>query len=118
MFFQSDHAVKLSSLARVRVMAKCLGPDASMVMNGWLISVVMVPESSIFAFSAASRKPLQGHFIFAQIDAFLFFEGFEHPLQDFVVKIIAAKVGISVGCEHFKDSIADFQNGDIKSTAA
>ena len=43
-----------SSLARVMVCTRCLGPDASAVMNGRLISVCMVVDSSILAFSAAS----------------------------------------------------------------
>ncbi|SGA33549.1 Uncharacterised protein [Chlamydia abortus] len=43
-----------SKWARVSVKVKCLGPLASIVMNGWLISVEDMPESSIFAFSAAS----------------------------------------------------------------
>jgi hypothetical protein len=43
-----------SSLARVRVITRCLGPVASAVMNGRLISVCRVELSSIFAFSAAS----------------------------------------------------------------
>src|SRR5258708_21630178 len=43
-----------SNLARVSFMVKCLGPEASAVMNGRLISVCVVDDSSIFAFSADS----------------------------------------------------------------
>ena len=43
-----------SSLARVSVITRCLGPLASAVMNGRLISVWSVVDSSILAFSAAS----------------------------------------------------------------
>jgi hypothetical protein len=35
---------------------KCLGPEASAVMNGRLISDSLVVESSILAFSAASLR--------------------------------------------------------------
>src|ERR1700685_215443 len=45
-----------SSLARVNFLTRCFGPPASAVMNGRLISVSMVVESSIFARSAASRR--------------------------------------------------------------
>ena len=45
-----------SSLARVRVMTRCLGPLASAVMNGRLISVWSVLDSSTLAFSAASLR--------------------------------------------------------------
>ena len=47
-------AVSCSSLARVRVMTRCLGPLASAVRYGRLISVCIVVESSILAFSEAS----------------------------------------------------------------
>ena len=43
-----------SSFARVSVVFRWSGPDAVAVMNGRLMSVVSVVESSIFAFSAAS----------------------------------------------------------------
>ena len=44
------------SCERVMDIAMCFGPDASAVMNGRLISVLFADESSIFAFSAASRR--------------------------------------------------------------
>ncbi len=43
-----------SSFARVSLRTRCLGPVASAVTNGRLISVSTVVESSILAFSAAS----------------------------------------------------------------
>ena len=43
-----------SSLDRESLIKRCLGPEASAVMNGRLISVSIVVESSILAFSAAS----------------------------------------------------------------
>ena len=49
-------AVSSLNLARVIVMSRCFGPDASMVMNGRLMLVCITPERSIFAFSAASLR--------------------------------------------------------------
>ena len=43
-----------SRLDRVRVMTRCLGPEASAVINGRFISVCTVVESSILARSADS----------------------------------------------------------------
>ena len=48
--------VNCSNLARVRRICRCFGPEASAVMKGRLISVSIIVESSIFAFSAASRS--------------------------------------------------------------
>ena len=45
-----------SSLPRVSVFTRCFGPLASAVMNGRLISVCIVVDSSILARSAASRR--------------------------------------------------------------
>ena len=44
-----------SSFALVNFFTRCFGPPASAVMNGRLISVSMVVESSIFARSAAAN---------------------------------------------------------------
>ncbi len=49
-------AVSSSNFARLRVMSRCFGPFASAVMNGRLICVLVMLESSIFAFSAASFR--------------------------------------------------------------
>ena len=45
-------ATKDSNLARVNVVLKCFGPVASAVRYGRLISVLVLDDSSIFAFSA------------------------------------------------------------------
>ena len=50
-----DEVVReLSNLARVSVRSRCLGPFSSAVMKGRLMFVLVVVESSILAFSAAS----------------------------------------------------------------
>ncbi len=54
--FSTRSAVSSSNFARVRVISRCFGPLASAVMNGRLICVEVMPESSIFAFSAASFR--------------------------------------------------------------
>ena len=48
-------SVSCSSLERVSVICRWTGPDGPAVMNGRLISVVWADDSSILAFSAASR---------------------------------------------------------------
>ncbi len=46
--------VSWSNLARLSVMFKCFGPEASAVMNGKLMSVCEVEDNSHLPFSAAS----------------------------------------------------------------
>ncbi len=50
----SRSAVISSSFARVSCRSRCFGPSGVAVMNGRLICVVIVDDSSIFDFSAAS----------------------------------------------------------------
>ena len=52
----SRSAVIFSNCARVRVSSRCSGPSALAVMYGRLIDVCIELDSSIFAFSAASRR--------------------------------------------------------------
>ncbi len=49
-------SVSCSNLARVNFTWRCFGPDASAVTYGRFISVSITDESSILAFSAASRN--------------------------------------------------------------
>ncbi len=39
-------------------------------------------------------------------------------LQDRVVEVVAAEVGVSVGGEHFEDAVADLEDRDVKCSAA
>jgi len=59
------------------------------VTNGRLISVSIVVDSSILAFSAPSLR-LQRHPILRQVDAFGFLELADEPLDDAIVEIVAA----------------------------
>jgi hypothetical protein len=52
----SRSAVSSLSFARVSCRSRCFGPSCVAVMNGRLICVVIVDDSSIFAFSAASYR--------------------------------------------------------------
>ena len=52
--FSTRPPTNSSNFARNIFITKCLGPLASVVIKGWLISVSMVVDSSILAFSAAS----------------------------------------------------------------
>ena len=51
-----NSSTRLSNLARVILIARCLGPEASAVIYGKLTSVCWLDESSILAFSAASLR--------------------------------------------------------------
>ncbi len=64
-------------------------------------------------------EPLESHRVLLEVDAAVV--GGElagEPLDDGLVEIVASEVGVAVGGLHFEDSVAEFEDGDIESTAA
>ena len=107
-----------SSLARVSVSVRCFGPLASAVMNGRLISVCWSVESSIFAFSRGFLQALQRHPVLAQVDALLALELVADPVDDPLVEVVAAEVGVAVGRDDLEDALAQAQDRDVEGAAA
>ena len=78
----------------------------------------MTVESSILAFSAASFRRCKRLAVVAQVDAAA--RAGTHPHQvidDALVEVVAAQVGVSVGGEHFKDTVLEFENGNVEGPA-
>ncbi len=71
-----------------------------------------------FGFFGRIAQTLEGHLVFAQVDAVFFFELIEHPVEDRVVEVVAAEVSVPVGREHFEYAIADLEDRNIERTAA
>ncbi len=63
-----------SNLARVSWTFRCLGPEASAVMNGRLMSVCVVLDSSHLGLLGGLLQPLQRHRVLAQVDALVLLE--------------------------------------------
>ena len=63
-------------------------------------------------------KALHCHFVLGKVYARIPFEGFHKVVYYLVIKVVAAKVGIAVGCKHLEHAVADFQNGNVEGTAA
>ena len=60
----------------------------------------------------------KGHFVVVEVDAVGFFEFTDHPFDDALVKIVAAKAVVAGGGENFKHAVADVENGDVERAAA
>ena len=75
-------------------------------------------ESSILAFSARFLQPLQRHLILRYVDAGLVLELLHQPVDNALVDVVAAQVGVAVGGLHFDHAVADFQNGNVERAAA
>src|SRR5690606_9286184 len=51
--------------------------------------------------------------IFSQIEVFVFLKLIGKPVDDAVVKIISSQVCVSIGRKYFKNSVTQFQNGNV-----
>ena len=64
-------------------------------------------------------QALQGHLVAlaAQVEAFVLLELVDEPIDQALVNVVAAEVGITIGRLHFDDAFSDFQNRDIEGSA-
>ena len=63
-------------------------------------------------------QALCSHLVLAQVDAVLGLEGVCHPVDDALVEIIAAQVGITVGGQDLGHAVAHLNDGHIEGAAA
>ena len=75
-------------------------------------------ESSIFAFSARLLQALESHLVLGDVDAARLLELGRNPVDDRVVDVVAAEVGVAVGREDLHDIVADLQDRDVERAAA
>jgi hypothetical protein len=62
-------------------------------------------------------QPLQSHFVIAKIHSLLAFELIGEPVDNAHVKIFTTEKGIAIGGLDFKNTVADLENGNVKSAA-
>ena len=63
-------------------------------------------------------QSLESHLVIGQVHTLGLLELGNHPVCNCIVKIIAAQTGVAVGGQNLDYAVADFNNGNIKGTAA
>ena len=63
-------------------------------------------------------QALGRHFVAAQVYAVLFFEFIGHPVDDALVKIVAAQVRVARSGQHFRHAVAHLDDGNVERAAA
>ena len=71
-----------------------------------------------FGFFGCFLQALQRHRVVTQVDAVLPLEFRREPVDDALIEVIAAQVGIPVGGFDFENAVAQFQNGNVERAAA
>src|SRR5579875_376981 len=62
-------------------------------------------------------QTLQGHAVLAEVNALILLEVGDKPVDNALVKVVSAEVGVTIGRLHLKDALAQLQDGDIKGAA-
>ena len=110
--------ISCSNLLRLIVICRCLGPDWSAVMNGRLTVVSIALAQLDLGLLGRLFEPLQGHRVFAQIDALGPLELVGQEVDQHLVEVVAAQVGVAVDAQHFEDAVADVQHRHVERAAA
>ena len=63
-------------------------------------------------------EPLQGHRVLAQVDPLLLLELVGDVVDQRLVPVVAAEVGVAVGGEDLEDAVADVEDRDVERAAA
>jgi len=63
-------------------------------------------------------QTLQGHRILGEVNPLLFDELIDDPVDDALIKVIAAEMGVAVGRLDLENTVADLEDRDIKGAAA
>ena len=63
-------------------------------------------------------EALEGHGVLAEVDALLLAEFFGDVVDECLVVVVAAEVGVAVDGEDFEDAFADVEDGDVEGASA
>ena len=116
--FSSRSPTSCSSFARVSFRERCLGPEASAVTKGRLISVSIVVRQLALGLLRGLLQPLERHLVLREVDPLVLLELRDDPLDHALVEVVAAEVGVAVRGLDLDDALAHLEDRDVEGAAA
>ena len=111
-----------SSLARVSLMFRCFGPDASAVMIRQIHFGLMRARQLDLGALGGILQTLQRKRIVAQVDAGFLLELLDEVIDEALVEVFAAEERVAVRGQHFELLLAidfgDLDDGNVERAAA
>ena len=118
MVFWIRSSTSASSLARVILMVRCLGPEASAVMKGRFTSVCFARTARSWPSRPRPSDAAARDGRLRRSMPFSFLNSSARIIDHADVEILAAQERVAIGGLHFEHAVADFQHRDVERAAA
>ena len=114
----SRSAVSCWNCARVSFSSRCSGPSADARDVGQVDRGLGRRGQFDLGLLGGLAQPLHRHLVLGQVDAVGVLELLDQVVDDPLVPVVAAQVGVAVGGLDLDDALADLQQRDVEGAAA
>ena len=111
-------ATRSSSFARVRRRDEVLRPGRIGADEGQVDLGARRARELDLRLLGGLLEALEGDPVLGQVDALGLLELLRQPVDDALVEVVAAEVGVAVGRAHLEDALGQLEDGDVERAAA
>ena len=111
-------SVNFSNWLRVITIVRCFGPDGVRRDERQVDVGLGLEREVLFGLLGGLLEPLEGHLVLQEVDALFLLELAGDVVDQGLVPVVAAEVGVAVGREDFEDAVGDVEHRDVERPAA